>query len=86
MVVDEKYNEVDEKDKRPIELMTCKLKYNWSIGSHDSMNFHQALSKSSMTTIFSTAAIHGLVAYKWNQLQKFAIIQALVYLKFLFIV
>ena len=46
MVHDDENEEIDEKDKKPIELKMCKIKYNFTIGSIDSMDFHYALSKS----------------------------------------
>ena len=46
MVKGDENEEIDEKDKKPIELKMCKIKYNFTIGSIDSMDFHYALSKS----------------------------------------
>ena len=46
LVHDEAHEDVNEQDKKPIELKMCKIKYNFTIGSAESMNFHEALSKS----------------------------------------
>ena len=61
-------------EEKPIVLQKVNLKYNFEIGSTDSLDFHIALSKVKDATVFQSETIQLLIKYKWGKLSK--IVQA----------
>ena len=52
----------------PICLYLINLKYNFCIGSTDSLNFHMALSKSQDLSIYNSSPVKMIIQYKWRKL------------------
>jgi hypothetical protein len=47
----------DHEDERPVEFKRVDIKYNYRLGSNDSINLHEALSETSNIDIYKTEAV-----------------------------
>jgi len=76
---------VDEDMKQPVQLNYIKLKYNFTPGSKESLEFMTALKHSNHMSLFSSESIKRLVDYKWSRTIWIGYIQALIYVSMLLV-
>ena len=67
------WNDVSSSDpsnieERPVTVFKSILRYNYEIGSRESIELHIALSKVSDITIFNSEPVKKLIEYKWRKL------------------
>lgn len=51
-------------------MKRLNFKYDFRVGTLNSLNFHQALSETRDEDCFTTDAIHVILEYKWNQFTR----------------
>lgn len=71
-------NPNDHEDERPVEFKRIDIKYNYNLGSNDSINLHEALSETSNIDIYKTEAIQKIIEYKWDRLRLWFGFQAFI--------
>ena len=55
-------------DELPTVLQKINFKYNFEIGSTDSLDFHIALSNVKDVTVFTSETLQLIINYKWRKL------------------
>jgi len=71
------------RDELPVSLQKVNFKYNFEIGSSESLNFHIALSKVKDVTVFSSETLQLILKYKWDKLSKIFQLQSFIFLLYL---
>ena len=55
-------------NEMPVFLQKINFKYNFEIGSSDSLDFHIALSNVKEANVFTSETILLLIEYKWRKI------------------
>jgi len=79
----DKDNTLTISDELPVSLLKVSFKYNFEIGSSESLNFHIALSKVKDLTVFSSETLQLIIKYKWDRLSKIFQFQSFIFLLYL---
>lgn len=71
-------------ERKPIIFKRINFKYNFTVGSAESIEFHKILENMThpRINIFNTEALKNLIKYKWKIVKNFWNIQALFYFAF----